>query len=942
MEEIKQENKVQKKQNKTRMILVILFLIIFAIGNYVSLRGSYLEYQELGSNYINIYQTNLKYKYIIMGINFVFLYIVMYFTNIGIKKGLKEFFDEEKKEMPKLLNKSLALVISAIGSVVVSNLLLNKILLLSSNTSFGITDPIFNLDISYYMFIKPIIEFFVIYFIGLIVGLTIYMVLYYIIVFNSQFDGIDRKTLKQSKLMKKGIRNLKLVTIGIALLTLLNTQNIILQKFITLEDDVELTGAGFTESTVKLWGYRIFAVVIVASIFTAIKYFKQSSMKKVLISLATLPVYLVSLFFVMVIFDAVFVNSNELDKEKQYIAYNIDYTKNAYGINVKEENLNYSGTITVDEVDNNEDILDNIAIINTDAVVKTLEDSQTNTGYYTYRNANIGKYNIDGKEKLVYLSPREISSGDRTYNNKTYEYTHGYGEIITSASKSTETGNVEYVQKATSNDKIKISQPRIYFGLETDGTIVTNTKNKSEYDYTDESGKDYEYSYNGKAGLSLGFLDRIVLAIKEGNINLAFSNSITNDSKILINRNIRERAKKALPYLLYDENPYSVIDDNGNIIWVLDAYTVSSDYPYSSYSNIVYNGSKQKINYIRNSVKVLINSYDGTMKFYITDRTDPIAMAYRNTYKTLFEDIDSKIPEDVSKNFIYPQYLYNIQSKMITLYHNVKPDVLYRSDDIWEQAKYNTTMQTTKATGTVLSPYYTMLKTTDSDKDTLGLVQTFTPSGKQNIISYLVGSYEDGTSKLKLYKYASDNNILGPMQLDTQISQDETISKELDALNVTGTKITKQMIIVPIQNTFLYIEPIYQTMINESDVPVLKKIIVASGNKVAIGNNINEAIKNLLSQYAVDIEIENTDDLQGLIDAIIKANNNLTESNKNNDWEMMGSDIKKLQGLVNSLEKLQEEEKKNKKNSNTTNSTDANEINSVIDENISVDTNTSR
>ena len=939
MGEVKQENQVQKKKNKTRMILVILFLIIFAIGNYISLRGSYLEYKELGESYINIYQTNLKYKYIIMGINFVFLYIVMYFTNIGIKKGLKEFFNEEKKEMPKLLNKSLSLVIAAIGSVVVSNLLLNKVLLLSSNTSFEITDPIFNLDISYYMFIKPIIEFFIIYFIILVIGLTVYMILYYIIVFNIHFDGIDRKTLKQSKLMKKGIRNLRLVTIGIALLTLLNTQNIILQKFITLENDVELIGAGFTEATVKLWGYRIFAIVIVVSIFTAIKYFKQSNMKKVLISLVTLPVYLVSLFFVMVIFDAIFVNSNELDKEKQYIAYNIDYTKNAYGINIKEENLNYSGTITVDEVDNNENILNNITIINTDAVVKALEDSQTNTGYYTYRNANIGKYNIDGKEKLVYLSPREISSGDRTYNNKTYEYTHGYGEIITSASKSTETGNVEYVQKATSSDKIKISQPRIYFGLETDGTIVTNTKNKSEYDYTDESGKDYEYSYNGKAGLSLGFLDRIVLAIKEGNINLAFSNSITNDSKILINRNIRERAKKALPYLLYDENPYSVIDDNGNIIWVLDAYTVSSDYPYSSYSNIVYNGSRQKINYIRNSVKVLINSYDGTMKFYITDRTDPIAMAYRNTYKTLFEDIDSKIPEDISKDFIYPQYLYNIQSKMITLYHNVKPDVLYRSDDIWEQAKYNTTMQTTKATGTVLSPYYTMLKTTDSDKDTLGLVQTFTPSGKQNIISYLVGAYENGTSKLKLYKYSSDNNILGPMQLDTQISQDETISKELDALNVTGTKITKQMIIVPIQNTLLYVEPIYQTMINESDVPVLKKIIVASGNKVAIGNNINEAIKNLLSQYAVDIEVENTDDLQGLIDAIIKANNNLTESNKNNDWEMMGTDIKKLQSLVNSLEKLQEEEKKNKKNSNTTNNIDTNEINSIADENIAVNTN---
>ena len=424
-------------------------------------------------------------------------------------------------------------------------------------------------------------------------------------------------------------------------------------------------------------------------------------------------------------------------------------------------------------------------------------------------------------------------------------------------------------------------------------------------------------------------MDRIVLALKQGNINLAFSSSITNESKILINRNIRDRAKKALPYLLYDENPYTVVDDNGNIIWVLDAYTVSSNYPYSSYSNIIYEGSKQKINYIRNSVKVLINSYDGTMKFYITDRTDPIAMAYRNTYKTLFEDIDSKIPEDISRNFIYPEYLYNIQASMLTLYHNVKTDVLYRSDDIWELAKYNTT-QTTKSTGTILLPYYTMVKTIDSDKEVLGLVQAFTPNEKQNIISYLVGSYNDGNSKLKLYKFPSDSNILGPMQLDTQIMQDETISKELETLNITGTKITKQMIIVPIKNTLLYVEPIYQTMINESDVPILKKIIVASGNKVAIGNNLDEALKNLLSQDAVDIEVENTDDIEGLIEAIIKANNNLTQSNKNNDWEMIGSDLQKLQTLINSLEDLKEKEQEE---NNTTNNQTNTISNNTIDEN---------
>lgn len=933
MEEVKQENKNLKKKGKLRMILVILFIIIFALGTYISLKGSYLEYKELGESYVDIFQTNLKYKYYIMGINFLFLYIVMYFTNRGIKKGLKEFFDQEKKPMPKLLNKSISLVISAIGSVIVSSILLNKIILFTSNVSFGINDPIFNMDISYYMFIKPVIEIFIIYFIFLIIGLTIYMAVYYVIVFNVHFEGIDRKTLKESKLMKKGIRNVKLIAIGIALITLFNTQNIVLQKFLTINKKVELIGAGFTEATIKLWGYRLFSIVIIVSIFMTIRYFKQSNMKKALISLAVLPAYLIGLFIVMVGFDVLFVNSNELDKEKQYIAYNIENTKNAYGINIDEENIQYSGTITVEETEKNANVLNNIAIISKDAVAKTLENNQTNNGYYTYRSPNIGRYNIDGKDRLVYVSPREIVSGGRTYNNKTYEYTHGYGEIITSATSTTETGNIKYIQKSIENDKINISQPRIYFGLETDDTIVTNTKNKSEYDYTEENGTDHEYTYTGKAGLELGFIDRIVLAIKQGNINLAFSSSITNNSKILINRNIIDRAKKALPYLLYDENPYTVIDDKGNIIWVLDAYTVSNNYPYSSYSNIVYESSKQKINYIRNSVKVLINSYSGEMKFYITDRTDPIAMAYRNTYKNLFQDIDEKIPEDISRNFVYPEYLYNIQSSMYTLYHNVKPDVLYRDDDIWEIAKYNTA-QTTKSTGTELIAHYTMVKTVDSEKEKLGLVQAFTPNNKQNIIAYLVGSYEDGNSKLKSYKFSSDSNILGPMQLDTQLAQDETISAELEALNVTGTKITKQMIIIPIENTILYVEPIYQTMINESDIPVLKKIIVTSGNKVAIGNNISEALKNLLSKYAVDIEVQNTEDLEGLIQAIIKANNNLTESNNNNDWEMMGTDIEKLQTLINQLEALKEEEQKTNNSQNATNTINENNtIDNQVNEN---------
>lgn len=899
----------KKKKNRTRMILVLLFLLLFAGISYIELRGSYLEYLELGQNYTNIFYTNLTYRYGIMAVNFVILYFILYFTNRGIKKGLKPFFEKEKKEIPKLPNKSLALVISALVSFVTSSALMQKIMLISNGTSFGIQDPIFGLDIAYYMFQKPVIETLALYFVILFVGLSIYIALYYVIAFNRYFDGVDGKMLKESLFMKKLTRNALLIIIGIAILTVINTQNTMFGKILTVKNDLEIVGAGMTETTIKLWGYVIFAFVIIIFAYRALKYFKKGNTGKVLKNLAVIPGYLVVLFIVMVVFDLAFVSTNELDKEKEYIAENIKNTKNAYNINIEEKNIENSGTITSEEVEENANVINNIPVISKDAVSKTLENSQTVTGHYVYPNISIAKYNINEKNQLVYVAPREITNSGRTYNNKTYEYTHGIGEIFTSATESSQNGNIQYIQKdiVGKDEKINISEPRIYFGLETKETIATNTKNKNEYDYTDENGTDQVYSYNGQAGLQLGFLDRLILGIKKGDINLAFSGEITNESKILINRDVITRAKKALPYLIYDEEPYTAVTDEGKIVWVLDAYTVSSSYPYSQYTSIEHDGTKEKINYIRNSVKVIIDSYDGTMSYYITDRNDPIAMAYRNIYPSLFKELDEKIPEDISSHFVYPEFLYNVQAKILKVYHNVKPDVLYRADDVWDIAKFNST-KSTKSTGTYMEPYYTMVKTSDGEQ--LGLVQIYTPDEKQNIISYLVGSNSNGNNELKLYKFSADSNIVGPMQLDKQLEEDEAISSELKSLNVTGTKLTKQMIAVPINNTILYVEPIYQTMLNESEVPVLKKVVVASGNKVAIEDNLTKALENLLSKYAVDIEVENTDDVEGLIEAIIKANKNLTQSNENNDWEMMGKDIKKVQELIDSLEKVKEKEDK--------------------------------
>ena len=930
-----------QKNKKIRMLLVILFIIIFAGASYIFLRGSYLEYKELGEVYVQEFKTNCQLKYTMMATVFVVLYLMIYITNRGIKKGLKLFFEKEKKEMPKLPNKSLAFVLAIIGSVIVSNMLVQKVILYMSNASFGKTDMVFNLDIGYYIFQKPLIEQMLSYLFWLIVGFTIYIALYYIIVFNRYFDGVDGKMLRESIFIKKILRNVVIIALILGVGTILNTQNIVFGKILTVENsattsfegtssNLELTGANYTDVTIQKWGYTILGVLIVISIMVAVKYFKKQNTQKVLKSLAIIPIYLVGLFIVIVGFDLIFVSSNRLDKEKSYISENIESTKKAYGIDTTEKSLEYTGTITEEEVSDNSNIIDNIPIVSKEAVLTTLQEKQTSTGYYAYRNANLAKYNNNGTNKLVYISPREILNSGRTYTNKTYEYTHGMGQIVTSATETTENGDISYVQKEVSgkDDKLNTQEQRIYFGMLTDETIATNAKNKKEYDYTDESGNEYTSNYNGQAGLKLNFLDKLILGISKGNLNLAFSGEITEESKILINRNIIKRAKKAMPYLLYDEEPYTVVTDDEKIVWVLDAYTVSNQYPYSQYTSIEHDNKKEKINYIRNSAKVIIDAFDGTITYYITDKSDPIIMAYNNMYQGLFKE---DMPSDISEHFTYPKYLYKVQAELLKTYHNAKAEILYRADDIWDFAKYNNT-KIAKSSGGILEPYYTMVKA--GDKEELGLIQIYTPNGKQNLISYLVGSSDNGNNKLTLYKFSEDSNVVGPMQLEKQIEQDEAISKEIEALNVTGTKVTKNMVVVPIGNTILYVEPIYQTKLNESKIPLLKKVVVSSGNKIAIGDNIEKALENLLSKYAVDIEIENTEDIEGLIEAIIKANNNLTESNQNDDWEMVGKDIKRLQELINSLKIMKEKEDKNTVNettkqvTNQVNNTYVNEINS--------------
>lgn len=929
-----------KKDNKKniRRRIVIIIAIIATIISYISIRGSYLETKEIGDDFLSAFWQKTVYTLILLIVNFVFLFFSFYLTNKTMRKGLKIIFDDEKKEMPRFPNKSVSFVIALIGSVLTTNIFLNKVLLGFSNSKFGIKDPVFNLDISFFVFLKPLIKITLIYLIVVDVATLVYAILYSIIIINKNFNGIERESISKVNLANRIKSRVIMLAILAGLFVIFNVVlNIGNENFMKIDltdgNFISVMGAGKADSTLKLWGYVLLAVLTTYSIIKAYKAYIDKSIRRVVGNILIVPIYLIVFAAVLALYQAIFIGNDELSSNEKYIKDNIDYTKQAYGINVDEKKIEYSETIDKNDINENSNLLANVAIVNEKNVLQELENSQTSKGYYSYRKTQIEQYNINNAPTLLYVTPREISNSKSTYSSKTYQYTHGYGTIFTLAGKTDDDGYlINYDKNISQNSEkdeiLSINQKQIYYGLETNNSVVINSKT-DEVDYIDEStNEEVLKDYEGNAGLNLNFLDRLILAIKERDAKLAFSGSVTSDSKILTNRNIINRAKSVLPYLKYDSSPYLVIDDDTKkLYWVLDAYTISNYYPFSQKS---YFNNIEEINYIRNSIKVIINAYDGTMKFYITDRNDPIAMAYNNIYKGLFAASDETIPTGISNHFVYPKTLFNIQSKIVEDYHDIKPEVLYRGNDIWQISETGVSEKEEQT-----ESYYTMVKNSNNN-DTLGLVIPYSTYNKQNLTAYLVGTYENGKATLTISRITSKNStVLGMVQIETQINQDENIAKEIASLSTTGTKITRNLLAIPINNTILYVEPIYQQLINEvTQRPTLKRVIVASGNKIAIGNDLNEALDNLLSQYATNIEVYSADSKQDLINEIIKSNENLKNSSSSNDWKLFGQDMDKLTGLIDELKALVEQENKEKSNSTNKNETTSNEIANEVSENM--------
>lgn len=694
-------------------------------------------------------------------------------------------------------------------------------------------------------------------------------------------------------------------TVVVIMYNFLSHQDILIGDMLQKESvkGAYLTGAGFLDVNIKLWIYRIISIVIIIAVYNFIRGIKKEESKKILFSIILIPAALIVVFIVNIAIDSIFLRGNDIDREKEYILQNIRATEEAYNINVENKEIAKGTDITSEKIKKDSELIEKLPMVTPDVVKETLEnntDDKEKKSLYKYGNPNL----VKNGDAYDYLTTREIDDKDKTFTNKIYKYTHGNFGILTSSSKVNKNGYLLNVSEKFEGQELngtKIKEPRLYYGENTNSNAIVNAKDIKEYDYPTSTLTNKENNYNGKGGIKLSLLERIALAITKGSTELVFNNNIVENTKVLLNRQIIERAKKILPNIRYDKDPYLVTKDDGGLAWVIDGYTVTSRYPYSQKVSIEADkGGKERINFIRNSVKVVIDAYNGTVDFYVTDTTDPFISTIMKTYPTLFKNYN-ELSENIKKQMRYPQYLFDIQAKVLTTYHNSDVDNIYRADDRWEVAEVS-------GSGTRSSTsMYTLLKKGDELKP--AIITTYTPEKRKNIVSYLVGQTENGANKLTMYRY-NEKSELSLSFIDTQIEKDDKVQKEMRELTTLGTELKTVRILLPYEDTTLYIKSIYQVFLNEDSVPVLKKVIVANKGKVGIGNTLKEAMQRMLTENAIDIDVRDLANEDELKDAIIKQNKTLKDVMKQGDFEYTGKDIQRLIKLVDQLEEVSKEKKK--------------------------------
>ncbi len=783
-----------------------------------------------------------------------------------------------------------------------------EVLKFISGAPFGIVDPIFNKDIGFYLFTLPVFQT------GL--GMIKFLVLLslvgsaviYFLRGNLHFSGLSMQASMQL-LKRLQVERTARIHLGILLVIFLATvvAGIYLSRFALLMSQGGLVfGATYTDVTVRmfmLWISMFTAILaVVAVVFWAWK-------GKLSWFLGAVSLYVVVGFAGAVIPSLVqklVVGPNELVKETPFIKYNIAATRQAFALDkIEEREISGDKPITSADISANNLTVKNVRLWDRKPLLSTFSQIQEIRTYYEFAEVDNDRYIIDGEIRQIMLSPRELASAslpNRNWINERLTFTHGYGVAAGPVNQVTPEGlPVLFIKDLPPKSDVKeleISRPEIYFGELSNDYVITKTKSR-EFDYP--KGEENVYTtYEGTGGVEINsFIKRVFYAVKFKSFKLLLSNDINRESRILYYRTIVERIAKIAPFLTFDRDPYIVIAD-GKVYWIADAYTTSDRYPYSEPMRV--NG--KDINYIRNSVKVVVDAYNGSVVFYQADAEDPILKTYVTIFPGIFRPM-SEIPESLVSHLRYPEDIFTLQTAAYSVYHMDDPQIFYNKEDQWEIPAI-----ASEGEGVLpdvippMQPRHIIMKLPGEKNEEYVLMLPFTPRAKDNLSAWMVAR-NDGESygKLLVYRFPKDKLVFGPKQIIGRINQHPEISQQISLWSQGGSQVIQgSLLVIPIEESLLYVRPLYLKA-EAGKIPELKRVVVAYENKIAMEETLEDGLSKIFGSGAseksqgssvIKSQLPPTKDNEERIRRATEAYEEALRAQRDGDWSRYGEAIRRL------------------------------------------------
>jgi len=771
------------------------------------------------------------------------------------------------------------------------------------STAYGEVDPLFGRDIGFYLFQLPFLELLQTSLLVLTFLTTALLAIVYL------FTGLLGMQPGQGFTASKPVMNHLKLNGGLWLLLL--AWGFYLDRYgLLFREGGIVFGATYTDVAVELpalWILMIVTFLLALMVFASRwmnfgKLFPAFGIFAVLVFAGgkiVLPGFVQSFS----------VNPNELELETPYLENNINMTRMAFGVdNVREVEYQADDTLTIRDIRNNQDAVDNIRLWDPRLLIQTYKQLQEIRSYYEFYNVDNDRYTIDGRKTQVMLSAREIArtlpSQSDTWVNRKMQYTHGYGLTMSPVTETTRQGEPRLIVRdlppVYSSPDLRIDNPAIYYGENSGGYYIVNT-GVEELHYPAGDQNVYTH-YSGQGGIQFSsFFRTLLFAWELGDINILLSDYIHNESRLQIWRSVQERIERITPFLRLDNDPYLVMN-NGRLFWIQDAYTTSSHFPYSQ--------RHRGVNYIRNSVKIIVDAYEGTVDYYMVDEEDPILNVYASIFPDLFKPT-SELPEGMENHFRYPQDLFEIQMEIFNRYHMTRPQVFYNQEDLWTRPNEKYGGRQIR-----MEPYYVLARLPDEEELEFMLISPLTPENRDNMIAWLAAKSDPGSyGELVAYKLPKDRLIYGPAQIEARIDQDPEISRQIALWDQRGSRVIRgNLMVIPIENSFLYVEPVF-LLADGVDIPQLQRVIVAIGDNIAMQPTIEGAMLELFGDMAgitapgiaqivadpeltedeiairQDLESEEMERLRGLW-------NDMRSALQDGDWTRYGEILAEMEDLI--------------------------------------------